>query len=123
MKFELVKETNKQRFYKSDIEITKFPRDIFNWEEEINNTKKRLKEGCELLDDKCYYICVSDAKTHIERLVFVAGRFKDAEGNINYGIYSNMHIDGSLTFMIHGGDYESIKDDQVYLRHLSILNK
>lgn len=122
MKFELVKNEGRQRFYKSDTEIKVFPRDRFVWNDELAISISRLRDGFELLDDKCFYVCVSDARTHIERLVFAAGRYKDPEGNISIGIYSMLHIDGRLTFMIHGGDPESVKDDMVYLRHIAIAN-
>ena len=122
MKFELVQNNHNQRIYKSDVEITKFPRKEFIWEEEIEETKKRLIEGVQLLDEKCYCVCISDAKTHIERLVFAAGRVKMPDGTIKYSPYSMCHIDGNMTFMTHGGDQSSIKNDQVYLRHLAIVN-
>lgn len=122
MNFELVKETSTQRFYKSNIAIKNFPRKQFDWEKEIESSKKRLKEGVEMLDDECYYVCVSDAHTHIERLVFVAGRFKKSTGEIIIELYSMLHIDGSLTFMTHGGNSEAVYDDEVYLRHIKMVN-
>lgn len=123
MKFEYLHTEGNKRYYKADKEIKKFPNTSFDWDTEIKDTKKRLIEGVELLDEKCFCVCVSDAHTHIERLVFAAGKVKMPDGEINYSPYSMHHIDGNFTFMIHGGDEESIKDDQVYLRHISILNK
>lgn len=122
MKFKLVETNPKNRIYKSDVEITKFPNNLFNWEEEIKAFKTRLKEGVEMLEDKCFYVVISDANTHIERLVFAGMRYKFANGDIKYGAASMLHINGRYTMMIHGGDSDSVYDDQVYLRHLSIFN-
>jgi len=121
MKFELVHQNGTQRFYKADREIKIFPRKTFNWDEEVALSRPRLKEGVEMLDDKCYYVCVSDATTHHERLVFAAGRF-EKDGEIIYAPYSMLHITGRMTMMIHGGSLSSMLDDQVYLRQISILN-
>ena len=122
MKFELVHENARQRFYKSNTEIKVFPIDNFNWDEELKSSKSNLKEGWSMIDDKCFYVCVSDASTHIERLVFAAGRFQCNDGSIEYGRYSSSHIDGNMTFMTYGGNPDLVKDDLVYLRHISIKN-
>ena len=63
-------------------------------------------------------ICISDANTYLERLVF-AGIF-DSECND----YSRLHlqIDGCHTFMIHGGDKKTMKSDHTYIRRLAKVN-
>ena len=61
-------------------------------------------------------VVVSDAFTHIERLVFPGFRLN---GNWSF-IEAN--IDGKHTFMIDGGDPKAVYADEVYLRHLCILN-
>lgn len=122
MKFELVHTNKSQRFYKSDEEILVFPNGRFNWEEEIKRSSERLVPGAKMLDEKCFHICISDAHTHIERLVFAAGRFDSEKNGLTYGPYSMLHVGGYLTFLSHGGDPSSVKDDQVYLRQISILN-
>lgn len=122
MKFELVKKTERQRFYKSDVAIKKFPYKSFDWEKEITLSRSRLKQGIELIDDECFYVCVSDAHTHTERLVFACGRYVDDVGVEDIAPYSMLHIAGAMTMMIHGGDSNSVRADEVYLRQISILN-
>lgn len=68
--------------------------------------------------DGAHFVVVSDAFTHIERLVFPAWQTK--EHGMGAGA---MEIDGKHTMMIHGGDPDSVYEDEVYLRHLCILNK
>ena len=62
------------------------------------------------------YYLRSDAFTHIERLVFVGEKFTSGYGSIG------IHIDGSHTIRIHGGDERYVYPDEVYLRHLGIIN-
>ena len=124
MKFELVHTGPHQRFYKSDEPIKIFPRKSYSWENEVAEAHKRVRPEYELLDtDECTYVCVSDAHTHIERLVFGAGRYRHREtGEIIYGPYSMLHMAGYWTFKIHGGSHDAVWPDKVYLRQLSILN-
>lgn len=122
MKFTLVAENSNQRMYKSDVEINKFPNPRFDWDSELEYGRSRLKEGVEMLEDKCHYVIVSDAKTHIERLVFAGMRYKLASGEEVIGPVSMLQITGYHTMMIYGGDPSSILPDEVYLRQISILN-
>ena len=108
--------------YKSDVEITKFPRERFNWEEEIKLAQARLKPGVSMLEDKCFYVIISDARHHIERLVFAGMRYELPDGEETIGPASMLHIGGTLTMMIHGGDPSTIRPDEVYLRQIAILN-
>lgn len=62
------------------------------------------------------YVAVSDAHDHIERLAFPA--FKIGE---TYGFLCD-DIAGKHTYLINGGDPNSIYDDAVYLRFLSRIN-
>ena len=123
MNFKLVHQTEYQRFYESDVEITKFPNPRFDLEKEVEEIKTRLKEGVEMLDDKIFVVCISDAHTHLERLVFAATKYKLPDGEIIYGVLSMMHIDGALTMSIHGGDASTMKADEVYLRKIKMVNK
>jgi hypothetical protein len=122
MKFTLIKETSNQRMYKSDVEITKFPNDRFDWDKEIELARPRLKQGVSMLEDKCFYVVVSDARTHIERLVFAGMRYEMPDGEEVIGPVSMLQITGYHTMMIYGGDTESVRPDEVYLRQISILN-
>lgn len=123
MNFKLVHKTDKQRFYESDVEITKFPDKRFDLETELKDAKGRLREGVEMLNDKVFIVCISDAKTHLERLVFAATKYKLPNGEVVYGPLSMRHIDGALTMMIHGGDARSMKPDEVYLRRIEMFNR
>jgi hypothetical protein len=119
----LVHDNGRQRFYKLSSPITKGFRafkggkkDILS---ELEECKKRLKPEYSHLYDGLTgidIICISDAHTHTERLVFAATSFKD--------IYARtaVQIDGAYTMMIHGGDDRMVKPDQVYLRRLASLN-
>ncbi len=63
-------------------------------------------------------VCISDSTIHIERLVFPAYPLKSH----NTYAHSSYSIDGRYTMLIDGGDYDTIHDDEVYLRHLAMLN-
>lgn len=69
-----------------------------------------------LRTDGCHIVCVSDAHTHIERLVFVGENFPSGYGR------TGIQIDGSHTMRIHGGDETYVYPDEVYLRHLGMVN-
>ena len=122
MKFTLIAENSNQRMYKSDVEITKFPNPRFDWDEEIKLSRPRLKAGVSMLEDKCFYVVVSDARTHTERLVFAGMRYQLPDGEETIGPASMLQISGYHTMMIHGGDPSTILPDEVYLRQISILN-
>lgn len=117
----LVKDTGSQRFYKLSESLTK----AFSFgkekliKDDFSGTNNRIKEKYRhLIDtDKINIICVSDAHTHIERLVFVGMQFDSGE----YG-RTHAQIDGVHTMMIHGGDDRAVKPDNVYIRRLARLN-
>ena len=67
--------------------------------------------------DGAHAICISDATTHIERIVFIAEKFDKEYARLS------IQIDGKLTMSIHGGDANAVYDDEVYIRHLAMLNK
>lgn len=122
MKFTLIRETRNQRMYKSDVEITKFPNPRFDWDKEIELARVCLRQGVSMLEDKCFYVVVSDATTHIERLVFAGMRYEMHNGEEIVAPASMLQISGYHTMMIHGGDTESVRPDEVYLRQIAILN-
>lgn len=65
-------------------------------------------------------VCISDAHTHIERIVFAGFMYKK-NGEVQYSRYRTA-IDGKNTFMRDGGDYSAVYEPGVYLRHLARLN-
>lgn len=127
MKATLIKDNGRQRYYELSEPITKgkcdllgeFPDLVKTCSETIARRIKEeyKKEALDSIKDGIRYIVVSDAHTHIERLVFPAVKFKD--GNIT-GISHD--IAGKHTFMIDGGDSRAVYPDEVYLRFLARLN-
>jgi len=67
--------------------------------------------------DECYYVAISLARTHIEKLTFPAIKIGD-----NRFTFICDDIAGSHTFMSTGGDPSTIHDDEVYLQDLATLN-
>jgi len=74
-----------------------------------------IDEDCSEEIDK---IAISDANTHIERLVFPAFWIKNVETLERKVCWVLEQIDGKLTFIIHGGDYGSVYSPEVYIKHL-----
>lgn len=121
LEFEKVGENDRQRFYKLSIPVNKAPNTRFDWEAEKEHNMSRLKEEYKKFHtDMIEYVCVSDAKTHIERLLFVAIPLNDDSSE--FGCMSGLHLDGKHTFMIDGGDNRHVHPDEVYLRRLASAN-
>lgn len=117
----LVETTSLQRFYELSEPIHKgrrFGKDIDIAAELQECKEKRVKPEFKHLirTDGCHIVCVSDAKAHIERLVFAAEKLASGYGQVG------VQIDGCHTMMIHGGDSDSVYPDEVYLRHLGMIN-
>jgi hypothetical protein len=119
----LVFQTSNQRFYKLSHQITKgyrsFSGEAKDIVQELEAGKKTLKPEYSTVYDGLTgidIVCVSDAHTHTERLVFAA-----IPHNGTYA-RTQVQIDGAHTMMIHGGDSKSCKPDAVYLRRLASLN-
>lgn len=117
----LVETTKHQRFYELSEPIYKgrsFRSDVDIIAELQECKDNRVKPDYKDLirTDGCHIICVSDAHTHIERLVFAAEKFPSGYGS------TGIQIDGSHTMMIHGGDERHVYPDEVYIRHLGMVN-
>ena len=120
--FNLVYKAKRQRFYESSLPLKKSAlTDKYTLRELMLKEKQTLiKEDMHLIPDDIEgvsLLCISDARTHTERLVFAALKTDKGE----YGRI-RLQIDGKHTFMIHGGNIDSVYDDEVYLRHLSKLS-
>ena len=119
IKVRLVKDYGEQKFYELSSPIKKgryFYKDVDienSLREEFRNVSDKYKES---FSRECKIICVSDAHTHIERLVFAGHR----KGDEFYR--SHTVICGVNTMMINGGDITKIYDINVYLRFLGRLN-
>ena len=126
MKAKLVRDNGRQRFYELSeplnigiCDIRGLLKDLST--ECVDVVKKRIRPEYHdtivpQFADGVRIVCVSDAFTHIERLVFPAFIAKDEYHGLS------VNIDGKHTFMIDGGDSESVYEDAVYLRHLAIIN-
>lgn len=120
----LIKDTGMQRFYRLNHKLTKgysvmrgVELDLIKAlaESKEKDFKPEYKECCPL--DGANLICISDATTHLERLVFVGVEYGDSQIG-----RTRVQIDGSHTFLIHGGNSRSMKPDAVYLRRLAMVN-
>ena len=111
-----------KRFYKLSSPVEKCANGLTTIKEELEYTRERLKEkykniiphGAANWD----IICISDAHTHLERLVFLGCKSKDGR----YLILNSRHLDGVQTMMIHGGSRDKMYPDKVYLRRLASAN-
>ena len=122
--FKKVKEYNQvklnQRFYEASIPLVRGFGLSTSLREAMIKARDRLREEYRhLIPDNIEsvtIICVSDAHTHIERLVFAGLPI-----GIEYGKL-DVQIDGKYAFMSEGGNYRSVHPDEVYLRHSARLN-
>ena len=111
-----------QRFYKLSLPIGKFTNGLNTVAEELEVAKKRLAPKFKHIvpSDTLTWdtVCVSDAHTHLERLLFLGCKVDED----TYYILSSLHLDGVRTMMIHGGDERKMYPDKVYLRRLAVAN-
>lgn len=108
--YELIKKNETSRYYKMDFTIV----------EGLNGSK--LKKPTNL-------IMVSDAHTHIERLVFPLSLREGntmeefINGKKQSCFVSLIQIAGKMTFMIEGGDPTTVLADEEYIKQLHEHNK
>ena len=99
--------------WSGEVNIAKSLNDLYdNLLPQFQDNANKYRKG-----DDCYYIAISLARTHIEKLTFPAIRI----GEDRY-TYICDNIAGKHTFMTTGGDPSTIYDDEVYLRYLATLN-
>lgn len=119
----LIRDNGNQRFYQLSHKLTKGISILRGKEidliEACKDSEKDFKPEFKHLcpTDGVDIICVSDAHTHLERLVFAAVVLDNGEPG-----RMQVQIDGCHTFMIHGGDKRAMKPDYVYLRRLAKVN-
>lgn len=126
MKATLIHNTGRQRYYRLSEPITRGRTDLggdLDITEDVNKILPRLQLTeddrntiREAYANGCTMVCISDARTHVERLAFPAVELRG-----EYGILPG-DIAGKHTMMIHGGDPKAVYDDVVYLRYLCLLN-
>lgn len=120
-------EKGNYRIYEVSEPIKKGISDLFGEitvDDIIESYRDRLHEkykDCvlERLGKGVKYVAISDAHTHIERLVFPA--FLTSLSDAPY-IFITSEIEGKHTTMISGGDANSVYPDLVYLRRLAQIN-
>jgi hypothetical protein len=115
----LIKQTATQRYYQLDFKIKVYGKNQLIKDLDLNAIEFYPDyELAEDLSESINKVCVSDANTHIERLVFVAFSVRNkTTGEITFAHRCD-RIDGKWTFKICGGDPDSVYDDRVYIRHL-----
>ena len=116
----LVFKNAKQRYYqlnhKLTVGCTKYHNDLL---ESLKEATTRVKDEYKHIvpEGGVDLICISDARSHIERLVFAAVVYDNGK----YGRLSPV-LDGVNTMMIHGGDSRCVYSPEVYLRRLAKAN-
>ena len=129
--WELILNLGRQRVYKLNFKIRYFKRPY----EEMTPIKEvfdyiyiiGLPEHLEIVDDTeaIDKVCVSDAHDHVERLVFPIVYVTDKNTGAKRLFINFIDIDGHMT-PLNGNGYDNAKTihkDEVYLRHLRMLNK
>ena len=125
--WELILNLGRQRVYKLNFKIRYFKRP----DEEMTPIKEAfdyyicLPEHLEIVDDTetIDKVCVSDAHDHVERLVFPVVYVIDKRTGTEHLFVNPLDIDGHMTPLIGYGNAKTIHKDEVYLRHLRMLNK
>lgn len=99
--------------WSGEVDIAKSLNDLYdNLLPQFQDSANKYRKG-----DDCYYVAISCAHTHIEKLTFPAIRI----GEDRY-TYICDNIAGKHTRMIDGGDPSTVYADEVYLRYLATLN-
>ena len=118
----LTRGLGEQRFYKLSSPVEKFTNGLTTVKNELEYTRRLLRGDLKNLIPQGIsgwdIICVSDAHTHLERLVFLGCKI----GEGRYSRLSSLQLDGVHTMMIHGGSRDKMYPDKVYLRRLASAN-
>lgn len=123
--FKLLKTNPRNRIYQLPFRCRVFPRcsDIVKL---FSESPLKFVPGIELdedLSEGIDKICISDAHSHIERLVFPAFYTINVETGIRELSWRTDTLAGKHTFLIDGGDSESVYHDLVYCRNIMMYNK
>ena len=117
----LIYKNQHQRFYETSKKLKKFPYKNWDLDTEIARIKPEYKHLLESIESGIDIICISDATTHTERLVFAGIRAESSIPNECF-IFSFLQIDGKHTYMTPGGNIDSVYPDEVYLRRIASCN-
>jgi len=128
----VITDENGRRIYRSDTPITKGTNNFWTLSKAIKDLRNtQIKDGYELvgptletITEGFNLVCISDAITHSERLVFPAAKVKKIKtGDVFYSIFSFVQIAGKNTFLTTGGDTSTILEDKCYLEQIIKANK
>lgn len=126
----LIKDTGYKRIYRLPFKVRYFKRPGDKELHEIaelfsDKDKLYLPDKFTIFDDTeaIDKVCISDAKDYDERLVYPVVYGIDRYTGTVYLCILHDSIDGYITSSNKGGDASTIYDDEVYLRHLRMLNK
>lgn len=120
---ELIHEEDKKKYYKLDFNVYVSVKGK-NLKELYEKFLMNFKDGVIVHSkfDKFDTICISDAHTHCERLVFPAYRYTFCE-NVNKLSHTYDEIAGTHTMMIFGGDTNHHLEAEEYIEQLREANK
>ena len=111
--------TRTKRFYKLSIPLHKGVHKLFDLKTELEYIKENITEKYKnSIPTAIEYVCISDACTHTERLMFLAF----CHNGDYHPIVRSVQIDGEHTMMINGGDELKVYPDEYYLERLAKAN-
>lgn len=118
IKFTLVKEESNRKYYQCSELLVKSANKFDIIKDIINSFIERLEDGYSkyVNPNGLEYICISDAHTHTERLVFPAFKLEDTL------LINHLHIAGDMTMMICGGDDSLVYEPEHYFKQLAEAN-
>ena len=131
--WELILNKGKKRVYKLNFKVRQFkrPGGSLGTVKELFSGDIWLPSHLEIIDDTeaIDKVCISDANDHVERLVFPVVYAIDKRTGAEHLFINPIVIDGYMTpltligYVIGYGYAKTIHKDEVYLRHLRMLNK
>lgn len=133
--WELILNLGRQRVYKLNFKIRYFKRpdedlrpikEVFDYNIGlVFDYNIGLPEHLEIADDTetIDKVCVSDSHDHVERLVFPIIYVTDKNTGAKRLFINFLDIDGHMTPLDGYDNAKTIHKDEVYLRHLRMLNK
>lgn len=123
----LIHSNDRQRVYKLNFKVRQFkrPDEDLRTIKEVFDYNIGLPEHLEIADDTetIDKVCVSDAHDHVERLVFPIIYVTDKNTGAKRLFINFLDIDGHMTPLNGYDNAKTIHKDEVYLRHLRMLNK
>lgn len=123
----LLDENEYQRFYLVDfaIKYVKIGSKVVTLTKLFSKYPMHLKDNYMLAEDLTTInkVCISDARTHNERLAFPAFYVLNKTTKEVTLEHSLNNIAGYHTMMIRGGDTSLMYKDETYIRFLRMLNK